>query len=423
MANDFNKEEKVAFDQILAGFEDYQVLSKAVKKYQTDQTSMERSNDTIWRPIPYVMTTSDGLDQTGQFKQKTQLSVPASIDQHKVSSWEMDSNELRDALQEDRLGKGAYRKLASDINVAVMNTVANQSTLVVPVATAAGDFDDVALCDSIMNEQGVSMDQRCIAFSSRTYNGLAGNLQSTSRSFGNDKSDTAYAKAMINSDVAGFKAFKLDYANRLAGAAGGGALTIDTQVGATNFHVPQSTSTSVGGQINVDNRYQTITISATTNVAAGDCFTIAGIEAVHHETKNANGQLKTFRVISVTNGTDLVISPPIVSNQGASEAELQYKNVSVAESATAAIVFLNTTTADVNPFWLQDSIEILPGRLAVPSDAGANVMRGNTSNGLELVFQKQYDIITSTTKYRVDTRFGVVNLNPEMSGILLFNQA
>jgi hypothetical protein len=49
-------------------------------------------------------------------------------------------------------------------------------------------------------------------------------------------------------------------------------------------------------------------------------------------------------------------------------------------------------------------------------------MRGTTDQGIELVMQKFYDINTAVTKYRMDTFFGVVNKQPEMSGILLFNQ-
>ena len=75
MANDFNKEERVAFEQILEGFQDAEVMSKNVSKYSTDQTTMERANDTIWRPMPYVMPSYDGQDQTANFKDKTQLSV------------------------------------------------------------------------------------------------------------------------------------------------------------------------------------------------------------------------------------------------------------------------------------------------------------------------------------------------------------
>jgi hypothetical protein len=61
----------------------------------------------------------------------------------------MNALELRDALQEDRLGAAAKQKLASDINLSVMDLAAAQGTLVVDViATAAGTYDDIALCDS-----------------------------------------------------------------------------------------------------------------------------------------------------------------------------------------------------------------------------------------------------------------------------------
>jgi hypothetical protein len=174
----------------------------------------------------------------------------------------------------------------------------------------------------------------------------------------------------------------------------------------------------------VDNRYQTITVSSSTGVAAGDCFTIAGVNAVHHITKGDTGQLKTFRVISVpAGGTTLVISPGIVSNQVASAASAEYQNCVVnTKASNSAIVFLNTAAAPINCFWQKDAIEILPGRYAVPSDAGANVMRASTDQGLELVMQKQYDINTMKTRYRLDTLFGVVNKQPEMSGIILFGQ-
>lgn len=420
MSNAFNKEERVAFEDILEGFNDALVLSRNVSKYSTDQVMMERTNDTIWRPQPYVAQSFDGTDQTANFSDNTQLSVPATIGYEKSVPWIMTATELRDALQEDRLGEAAKQKLASDINVAIMSVAANQGSLVVKRTAAATGFDDVALCEAIMNEQGVQSFDRYLALSTRDYNGMASNLADRGTMGG--KVTTAYEKAYVGL-IASFETYKLDYANSLTAAAGGGALTIDTQVAATNYYTPVATSTAATGESsNVDNRYQTITISATTNVAAGDCFTIAGVNAVHHITKGDTGQLKTFRVISVDSGTTMTISPPIISNQGATDAEAQYKNCTVTASGTAAIVFLNTVTASVNPFWQKDALEIIPGRYAVPTDAGASVMRASTEQGLELVMTKQYDINTMKTKYRLDTRFGVVNKQPEMSGIMLFSQ-
>ena len=158
-------------------------------------------------------------------------------------------------------------------------------------------------------------------------------------------------------------------------------------------------------------------------MVAGDAFTIANCNSVHLITKQDTGQPMTFRVISVPSSTTLVISPPIISAQGASDAEIQYQNCTMtATSGTAAITFLNTVTNFMNPFWFKDSIEILPGRYAVPTDAGAAVMRAATDQGIELVMQKQYDINTMRTKYRLDTLYGVVNKQPMMSGIIMFSQ-
>jgi len=423
MANAFSKEERVAFEDILEGFQDALVLSKNVAVYNTDQTMMERTNNVIWRPQPYIATSYNGTDMTSNFGDNTQLAVPATIGFSKSVPWVMTSTELRDSLQEGRLGDAAKQKLASDINVAIMNVAANQGTLFVKRTSTASGFDDVAQCEAIMNEQGVPSYERYLALSTRDYNGMANDLSKASRSFGNEISDKALRKAFVG-EMASFSTYKFDYANRKAAAAGGGALTTSTLTAAARYYTPRATSTAGTGEVaNVDNRYQTLTVSSTTNVAAGDAFTIAGVNAVHHITKGDTGQLKTFRVISVVNATSMVISPPIISNQGGTDAEAQYQNVVVTtQSGTAAIVFLNTVSNFVNPFWQRDSLEILPGRYAIPSDAGAAIMRASTDQGIELVMQKQFDINTMKTKYRLDTLFGVVNKQPEMSGVIMFSQ-
>jgi hypothetical protein len=422
MPNSFSKEERVAFENLLEGFQDALVLSRNVSIYNTDQTMMERTNNTIWRPQPYISKSYSGTDMTSNFTDYIQLAVPATIGFNQSVPWVMTATELRDALQEQRLGDAAKQKLASDINVAVMNVASAQGTLVVKRLAAATGFDDVAQCEAIFNEQGVNFDSRYLALSTRDYNGMANNLAGRQTLSG--KTLTAYDRAYIG-QVASFDTFKLDDANRIAAAAGSG-ITIDTRDSANNYQIPKAISTSptTAERLNVDNRYQTITVSSSTGVAAGDCFTIAGVNAVHHITKGDTGQLKTFRVISVpAGGTTLVISPGIVSNQVASAASAEYQNCVVnTKASNSAIVFLNTAAAPINCFWQKDAIEILPGRYAVPADAGANVMRASTDQGIELVMQKQYDINTMKTRYRLDTLFGVVNKQPEMSGIILFGQ-
>lgn len=423
MANSFSKEERVAFENLLEGFQDALVLSRNVNIYNTDQSMMERTNNIIWRPQPYIATSYSGTDMTANFDDYTQLSVPATIGFGRSVPWVMTATELRDSLQEGRLGDAAKQKLASDINVAIMNVAALQGTLFVKRTGAASGFDDVAEIEAVMNERGIMFEDRYLALSTRDYNGMASDLSKASRSFGNDVTDTAYRRAYVGR-VASFETFKLDYALRKAAQLGGAGLTVDTRASANNFYVPRATSVATTGETaNVDNRFQTITISSTTNVAAGDAFTIGNVFAAHHITKANTGTLKTFRVISVLNSTQMVVSPPIISNQGGSDAEAQYQNVVVtAPASNAPIVFLNTAAGNMNPFWQKDALEILPGRYAVPADAGAAVMRASTDQGIELVMTKQYDINTMKTKYRVDTLYGVVNKQPEMTGIIMFSQ-
>ena len=421
MANAFSKEERVAFEDILAGFNDALVLSSLVTKYNTNGQQMERSSDTIWRPMPYIAQSYDGSDATSNFGDNTQLAVPATIGYQKHSTALLTAKELRDLLQENRLGQAAAQKLASDINVAVLSVASNQGTVVSKRTTAAGGYSDVAEADALFNEQGVSMSDRYFALSSRDYNGMAADL--AARQTMNNIPTEAYRRSYVG-EVAGFQTFKMDYANRLTAAAG----TTVTINGANQYWVPKATSTAATGETsNVDNRYQTIAITVGGGtVKVGDAFTIAGVNAVHHITKQDTGQLKTFRIVEIVTGSGgtgtVKISPAIVSAQGGSDAEEQYKNVTATPANGAAITFLNTASASVNCFWHRDAIELLPASLAVPTDAGADIMRATTDQGVELVMQKQFDINTQKTKYRWDTLFGVAMLQPEMAGIMLFSQ-
>jgi hypothetical protein len=429
MANSFSKEERVAFENILEGFNDALVMSRNVSVYNTDGSMMERTNDIIWRPQPYIATSINGAPRTDistSFVDFTQLAVPATLGFNKTVPFALDALELRDQLQEGRLGDSAKQKLASDINVAIMNVAAAQSTMVVTRSGSAGGYSDVAECDAVFNEQGVQMFDRYLALSSRSYNGMASDLAGRQTMTG--KPTTAYERSFVG-EVAGFQTYKMDYANRILGnTTPVGDITIN---GANQYYTPRATSTAGTGETNnVDNRYQSlnITLAAGAVVRVGDCFKLASVNALHHITKGDTGQAKTFRIISITSGggtagnNTVVISPPIISAQGATDAELQYKNVSATPANGSTVTILNVDAADINVFWQKDALEILPGRYAIPTNAGVDVMRGTTDQGIELVMQKFYDINTAITKYRMDTFFGVVNKQPEMSGIMLFNQ-
>lgn len=423
MANTFTKEEKVAFDDLLEGFNDALVMSALVNQYNLGDQEAERGSDVIWRPVPYIAQSYTGLDQTGNFGDTVQLSVPAQIGTVQSSNFTLNATELRDPSQAGLKTAAARQKLASDINVALMNTAANEGTVFIKRSAAASGYDDIAEADATFNERGVQMDSRYIALSSRDYNSMAGNLAERQTMQG--KPTRAYEDSYVG-QVAGFETHKLDYANSLTAAAGVGV----TVNGASQNYTPVSTTTSANGlnQTNVDNRYQNLDITVTSGtVKVGDAFTIAGVNSVHHITKGDTGEAMTFRVTGIVSGGGgtgtIQISPPIVTNDVTATAnDEQYKNCSATPANGAAITFLNTVTGSVNPFWRKDAIELLPSRLIMPANSGMDTMSGTTDQGVTVLMTRQGAIETMKVRYRLDVFFGTVMTCPEQAGIMMFSQ-
>jgi hypothetical protein len=296
-------------------------------------------------------------------------------------------------------------------------------TMVVKRTSAAAGFDDVAQCDNMLNRNGIPMFDRKLVLSSADYNNMAKDLANRSTLSG--KAQTAYENASVG-QIAGFDTFKLDYAYRLAVAAG----TTVTVNGANQRYVPKSISVAgTGEQSNVDNRFQNLTVAVVSGtIKVGDCFTIAGVNEVHHITKADTGSLKTFRVTAIVSGAGgsgvIQISPPIIAaDSSPTDPELQYKNCTAAPANGAAITWLNTTTAPANPFWQGDAFEIVPGHYRPQDDAGLAVMSATTDQGIQVTMARQGAIGDLSCKYRWDVFYGLVNKQPEMTGLMLFGQA
>jgi hypothetical protein len=290
------------------------------------------------------------------------------------------------------------------------------------LAVALVSVDDLAAADDVMNAQGVPMDDRKAMLVSPHYNAMAGQLGRPQTS-GLQKAATAYEKALLG-PVAGFDTAKADYGFRLTAAAGV-SVTIN---GANQRYVPVAVNNTAGGPQNVDNRFQVISITVGSGtVKVGDAFTIANVNAVHAITKEDTGALRTFRITRIVTGAGgtgtVEITPPIISaDSSPTYAETQYKNCTVAPANLAPLTFLNTATGLVSPFWQGDAYEVLPTPLIVPQDSGMLVAKGTTENGYGMAMFQQANIGTLNTVFRLSVRFGVVNLNPQMAGIFLFNQ-
>lgn len=421
MANAFNRNVEVMFEETVAGFDDMLTTGKLARKFRpaSDQ-NMQRMGDQMWLNVPNIAASYDGFDQTANFGDLVEEAVPISVGFHKSVNGRMTAKDLRDPLQLANYGKAAKQKLASDINIALFNTVALQGSQFIKRTTAPTGFDDVAAADAQLTEQGVPPPDRAMLLSPRSYNGMASNLAKPQTS-GLKQTMTAFEKAYLG-DVAGFETYKNDQTFRL-GAATGGATTVN---GANQYWVPKATSTAATGETaNVDNRYSPLAVTAATyaNIKPGDAFTIAGVNAVHMITKQDTGQLQTFRVIGKPAAGVILIAPALISGGGATKAELEYKNVTATPANGAAITWLNTTTADLNPFFVRDSLLLIPGSFSVDPEDGWRVMRATTELGIAITYVERGDINDLSIKYRWDIDFGTALLNPQMAGAIAFNQA
>jgi len=420
MGTSFTKQEQVMFDKVIEGFDDQLVIAKGFDLYDP-LTAQEAVNagDKFWVPAPMIGFSYDGFDQSSNFDGLTQLNVPATIGVHKAIPKTLSSKNLRNEYAMNQIGKAAKQKLASDVNMACFNTAALYGSVVSKRASAATGYDDVADLDVRFTRIGVPQDDRMAFYSPSAMNAMAGNL--AGRSEATERSRTAYEKAMIRSDIAGFEVYKNDQELSLT-AATGGAILIN---GANQRTVPAATVTSAGLTENKDNRYTDLVVDGGTyaNVKVGDAFTIAGVFEIHLITKQSTGVLKTFRVIDKPAANTIRCYPAIIDAAEGSIGSKEYANVSAGPADNAALTWLNTVAAPMNPFFRKEALILIPGSFAVDPEDGWQVMRATTDLGIGITYTRQASINDLSVKVRWDIDFGTALLNPEMAGVQLFSQS
>lgn len=418
MANAFSKEETVLFEDVLEGFESDNLSAKHSSVFNPADLVSERSGDTIWRPQPYITQTKDGWDMSGEFDDLTQLSVPATANIVKNVPFQMNARELRDPQQRDKINMAAKQQLSAAVNRSIANLVSNTGSLVVTSANAASGYSDIADAEARLGSEEVGLDsERCYMANMSDYKLLAADLAERQTMSG--KPTAAYERSYVG-PMAGFETYRTSFQPTLAGSSGSSTMT-----GAQSY-VPLATQTNAinGGESNVDNRYQTITVGDSSSFAAGDAVEIAGVNACSMINKEDLGETRKFRVISVDSGTTMTISPPIINAAGATVAEQAYGNCTAAAAGGAAITAVNTTSARTNTFWTKDSIEIFGANVAMPETdfAGLATLTGQTDSGIQMILAKSGNIDDLTAKYRWTIYYGATNLQPTMNGIQLFGQ-
>jgi hypothetical protein len=421
MATSMLKEERVVFDNMVEAFDDMLSYGALAAKYSPlSDSEMVHTRDRFWIDAPMIGSSYDGFDQTSNFDGITETAVPATVGFHKSSPKIISSKNLRNVSAMTRYSEAAKVKLAADINIALRNRVALEGSQFVKRTVAATGFDDLALAQAVLTEQGVPAADRVQMVGVRSGIGMASNL--AGRAENTSRSADAYRTGLVAPGIANFDTYSDDAPVRLTPATGG----VTTVNGANQYFEPAAYYVETDGeQVNLDNRRQNLTVTAAVyaNIKVGDAFTIAGVNSVHMIEKQDTGQLQTFRVTGKPSAGVIQINPAIISNGGSTIAGRELQNVTATPANGAALTWLNTVTAELNPFFVKSQLLLIPGSFVVDPDEGWQVLRATTPKfGIGITYTRQGDINTLNVKARWDIDFGTVFLNPQMGGAIAFNQ-
>ena len=430
MANAFSKEEIVFFEDVIAGFDPNNITARQVQKFAPPGTEFERSANRIWRPTPYISTTTENLT-ISTFPDMTQLAVPSELNtttDFKNVPFNLNAVELRDPLQRQRKAESAALALSALVDRTIATQVAQFGSLFIKNGSALASYEDVAQAEEQMSIRDVPITMaRTLIMNPRDYNNVAAGLANRDAP-PTGVSLTAFERSRIPT-VATFDSFKANFQPTQTFAAGSGYLI---QIGSQD-HDPVATDANGN---NVDNRYQQLLVDVGTgNPAIGDAFTIANVNAVSMINKNDTGELQTFRIVGGTEvgntpaagpGTvTWTITPAIVvsGGGGGAQANIDYANCSAIPANNAALTFLNSGSVNQpsNIFFANDAVEIVHGSLSSIDLDGAGVatMRMSTDSGIDILFAKGASVGTLQTDYRLTMWISGNVLVPQMCGNLI----
>ena len=416
MASNTPKEITVFFDQVLEEFDAMTTMADGANVVEMDRQTAQNSSETVWRPEAQIGDIQNGLDVSGLQTDILELSVPSSLDTIDNDTFTLTSLELRDKRFMKRRAKAAAIKLSANLNQNMANLVAQTGTLVVNQAALPSSYTDIADIEARMDLLEIPIhDMRSVFLDSATYNRMAADLANKDR-------DVVVEDALRRSRIgnfAGFETFRTNFQPVLPASA-----APVTTVTGEQFHVPAANQTSAGQTFPLDNRGMTLTVNATATVAAGDVFTIPGVNEVSHINKNDTLQLRTFRVVSVDSGTTMTIYPRIVPldqiGSGLTRSEGTYANVNTAAPAAATLTWVNTAAGKVSSFWRDGTVEVVAGQIAWDADMfpGSNFMRETTSSGIEIVMATEGSAMSGVVNVRLTDYYGLVNTDPQQNGIM-----
>lgn len=143
-------------------------------------------------------------------------------------------------------------------------------------------------------------------------------------------------------------------------------------------------------------------------IAEGDVFTVAGVYAVHPETKVSTGVLKKFVAGADATTTSLPFTPAMVSATGK-------QNVSALPADGAAIVFFGTASTAVGTSlaYHKEAFAFATADLVMPK--GVDFASRQVLDGISMRIVRAYDINGDLFPCRLDVLYGYKTLRADLA--------
>lgn len=419
----------LAVDEIIETVSSITPMAQKAKKYTPPAASMQRSSNTIWMPVEQEAPSQEGWDLTGKSTGVLELNVAVNMGEPDNDFFQLRADDLRDESSYRHRINAAARKLANNVELKVANTAAEMGSLVVrsssQIGTATGDgWAFAADAEEIMFSRELNRDAGLsYFFNPKDYKRAGYDL--VKRDLYGRIPEDAYRDGNIQRQVAGFDDVMRTPKLPVLSASAATGITVS---GAQSFKPEAWRYDNDNNKVNVDNRFATVTLSATTGLKRGDKISFTGVKFLGQMAKNVLTNDATFSVVRVVDGTHIEITPkPVALNDvSLSPEQRAYANVNTTLANSMAVKILNTTTAQTNVFWADDAIRIVSQPIPTTHELFAGMKTTSFSIpevGLNGIFATQGDINTLSGLARIALWYGVNATRPEAIGVGLAGQA
>jgi hypothetical protein len=406
---------EVLFENALETYEHQTQMLDKVSVFKPNAADYQNSSNVVWRPVQQHAPILEGWDLTGQDTGIVEQYYPATLEDPKNDYFSQRADDLRDMGFWERRGKQSGMKQATFLNSSLASLVRNTGSMFYRSNVTSG-YDFISEAQALMNERQTVADERCFILNNRDTQRFGQDLAARQTLQG--RPEQAWSTGQIGQNVAEFDVYTGSYLGTLDGGT-----SPDTTVSSTLSFKPEGQQAVGGVDVNVDYRFASIPVASSTGYNVGDKLSIGSVNSISLADKTETGQLMTFTVVAIPNGTTLEVYPkPIaLSDVSLSTEEAAYSNVDTQIQSGDTVSRLNIdASAQANIFWDKDSIEVIGGDapLSLMNEfGGMKVVNQSMSNGQTMYMVYDGDIDTLNFKCRLFTWWGLCNRNPSANGV------